>query len=369
VTDGARLDGYFSDGVLNGDGTTVWPGGSRYQGQYVNQHFQGNGKLSWPDGDFYEGEFSGGAFHGRGKLTYADGTTFEGHFEKGQIVGEVTARMADGTRLSGVLVPPRRDADTLAAEPPPFPTAMLRLEQEAVVDIRFTVGKDGSVSDLTAIQVSGIAAIDKAANDEIARWHFQPATLNGAPIVYKLNQTFRVSRSIRPWSHGGRYEGDVLNGELSGQGKVTWPGGDTYIGQFAHGHENGHGVYTTVDGRIYEGHFAGGMLSGHAIIRNPDGTRLEGDVVPPHVAAGDTLPDTEYPTTAVRRNKQGIVTIRYRVGVDGTVRGAHVLYFSGTQELDDEAVAQVFRSHLTPATLNGKPIELDAIRVVKFVLQ
>lgn len=364
--EGARMAGKFRDGLISGDGTVTWPSGAHYEGGFVNHRYQGEGKFTWPNGDFYEGGYYAGVQQGEGKLTYSDASTYEGHFVGGNLSGNADIRLANGTRVRGNFTPPRREDDV---PQPAFPTSLLKLNQSATLSLWVKVKKDGGVGDITFAQSSGIAAIDKAASDAITQWRYAPATIDGAPVGYNVTCVFVVYRTVANWGQGGRYEGDAVNGRFQGQGKVTWPGGDTYVGSFRGDVENGHGVYTYVDGRVIDGNFRGGSVSGHAVIREPNGTHIEGEIIPPRFDPAFPLPEVQYPATAAGAGKSGATVIRYTVGVDGSVRNAHILFYSGTTELDDEAIAEVFRTHMLPGTLNGKPYELDTLRKVVFQLQ
>lgn len=367
-TNGEVLEGLFVDSVANGPGVLTWPSGTHFQGLFLNQRFAGQGKIVWADGDSYDGGFVNGVLNGHGVRTFADGRSFEGTFVNGELSGSVVMRNPDGSKLEGAFVPSRPDPAVPAGDPP-FSVAALHPDESTVVSIRFTVGTDGGIRDAHVVDSSPIPGVDKTALDAIAHWHGLPATINGTAIDYKVTVAYTIMRGVRSWANGGHYDGQFVNGRFSGPGKVTWPGGDSYVGNFQGGVENGHGVFTASDGRVIDGNFVGGMVSGHALLRKPDGTKIEGEFVPPRPDPANPLPTVEYPDAARRTNRTGAVTVRYRVGVDGTVKDAHILYFSGTPELDDEAVAEVFRSRMLPATVDGKPIEMDAVRVIKFVLQ
>jgi len=365
TSDGARLEGEYHQGALNGKGTATWPSGMHYEGEFRNQRFAGNGKLTWPGGDSYEGQIWDGPIYGEGKLIYTDGWQFRGNFSGVDPVGDMIVYRPDGSRIEGDFVPPHADNNFN----PTFSSNLLKPDEHARVELRYTITVDVAVKDIVLTVPSDFPELNKAATDAVAAWRFKPATVNGANVEYKPSEQFTFAHGTREWRDGGHYEGQLINNEFDGQGSVTWPGGDRYVGTFSRGLEYGHGTFTEANGDIYEGSFVAGAVSGHAVLRRANGTRLEGEFVPPAIDTTVPMPAVQYPPIAVRQNRQGSVTLRYRVETDGTIRDVRILYYSGTQELDDEAVAEVFRTKMIPGTLNGKSIALDAVRRVEFRLQ
>jgi TonB family protein len=363
-----HMSGEFHQGALNGIGKASWSSGMHYEGNFLNHRFRGKGKLTWPGGDTFDGYFVDWPDGGKGTLTYTDGWRFSGDFVDGVPVGDITVTKPDNTRIEGSFVPPHVVADTTPLNPS-FSSTLLRPDDHARVEFRFTVGVDGAIKDIVLTVPSGVPAIDAAAKDAIAKWRMTPATVNGANVEYKPSGTFVLSHGTRAWGAGGHYDGQFVNGRFDGDGSVTWPGGDKYTGTFWNGFEHGHGRFMWANGDTYEGNFEGGSPSGQGVLLKRNGTRLEGEFVPPAIDKSVPLPDVTYPRGALRLGWQGTVAIRYRVGVDGSVKDPRILYYGGLKELDDEAISEVLRTKMIPGTLNGKPIELDAVREVRFILR
>ena len=55
--------------------------------------------------------------------------------------------------------------------------------------------------------------------------------------------------------NGDRYEGEIKDSILNGQGLYTWANGDRYEGEFLNDLPHGRGIYQWVDGRAYNGEF------------------------------------------------------------------------------------------------------------------
>lgn len=58
------------------------------------------------------------------------------------------------------------------------------------------------------------------------------------------------------------YEGTLVRGKMTGQGKVTYENGDVYEGEFENGAFQGQGTFTSKDGWRYTGQFAKGKPDG-----------------------------------------------------------------------------------------------------------
>ncbi|HEY8947548.1 MAG TPA: TonB family protein [Rhizomicrobium sp.] len=77
-----------------------------------------------------------------------------------------------------------------------YPPLAVRLNHEGATTVAIKIGADGSVQGVDISNSSGFPELDEAAQKCVqARWHFSPATENGAPvastkqyrIVWKLN--------------------------------------------------------------------------------------------------------------------------------------------------------------------------------------
>jgi len=67
------------------------------------------------------------------------------------------------------------------------------------------------------------------------------------------------------WGNGYTYEGEFNGQNMMGEGKLVGPDGDTYEGQFENSLFNGKGKYTFNNGNIYEGEFKYGNKAGNGV--------------------------------------------------------------------------------------------------------
>ncbi len=75
---------------------------------------------------------------------------------------------------------------------------------------------------------------------------------------------------------GVRYEGTVVHGALSGQGKLTLPDSTTYEGGWLDGKQYGTGTLTTVEGARYQGEWKNGQPDGRGVMRAASGETVQG---------------------------------------------------------------------------------------------
>lgn len=77
-------------------------------------------------------------------------------------------------------------------------------------------------------------------------------------------------------TRGAMYEGTLVRGALSGQGKLTLPDGVTYDGGWLDGKQSGTGTLTAIDGGTYRGGWKNGQPDGPGVMRNANGEAVTG---------------------------------------------------------------------------------------------
>ena len=91
-----------------------------------------------------------------------------------------------------------------------------------------------------------------------------------------LSNAPHAERAAFTLPNGDRYEGDIVDGALSGNGVYEWVDGDRYEGQFSNDLPNGAGRYLWADGRRYDGEFVAGERQGYGSLIWVSGDRYEG---------------------------------------------------------------------------------------------
>ena len=120
---GHKYTGGFIDGVRQGDGILLMPGGRKivgiwenneiqsgtytepdgtvYEGQWMFRERNGQGTLTFPDGRKYIGEFKSDKRHGQGTMLFPDGRKYVGDFLSGKRTGSATMTYPDGRNYTG----------------------------------------------------------------------------------------------------------------------------------------------------------------------------------------------------------------------------------------------------------------------------
>lgn len=79
------------------------------------------------------------------------------------------------------------------------------------------------------------------------------------------------------WKNGNRYEGPVVNTQLTGKGSFTWANGDTYVGDLVNAQPHGQGTYTFKSGDRYTGAWRNGQKHGMGTYTFANGSVWEGE--------------------------------------------------------------------------------------------
>ena len=106
-----------------------------------------------------------------------------------------------------------------------------------------------------------------AAGDTTYRGAFTTDTKTGA-----VNGSGTVQ-----WKNGNRYEGPVVNTQLTGKGNFTWANGDTYVGDMVNAQPHGQGTYTFKSGDRYAGAWRNGQKHGQGRYTFANGSVWEGE--------------------------------------------------------------------------------------------
>tara|TARA_Y100000588_G_scaffold272637_1_gene288456 strand:- start:511 stop:1200 length:690 start_codon:yes stop_codon:yes gene_type:complete len=81
--EGMKLQGFFTEGVLEGDGLITYPNGDVYKGTFKYGLPKGRGVKYFANGDKYEGEMEFGVIQGIGRMTYKNKDVYNGQFTNG----------------------------------------------------------------------------------------------------------------------------------------------------------------------------------------------------------------------------------------------------------------------------------------------
>ncbi|QDU99061.1 energy transducer TonB [Lignipirellula cremea] len=80
-------------------------------------------------------------------------------------------------------------------------------------------------------------------------------------------------------------------------------------------------------------------------------------------------PAPAYPPDALRSGIEGRLTLRVKVGADGTVDEAQIATSSGSSSLDQSALRTVLRWRFEPAQRGGEAVAYEVLVPIKFTIQ
>jgi len=99
--DGTVYEGQWMFRERNGQGTLTFPDGRKYVGEFKSDQRNGQGTMFFPDGRKYVGDFLSGKRTGTGTMTYPDGRVYTGEFEDGEMNGKGSMTYPDGRKVEG----------------------------------------------------------------------------------------------------------------------------------------------------------------------------------------------------------------------------------------------------------------------------
>lgn len=86
---------------------------------------------------------------------------------------------------------------------------------------------------------------------------------------------FNGDTDNRSWSHGDKYVGYFLNGQMHGQGTYYYVNGNSYTGSFSNGNMHGHGTFRYKSGKTYIGSFKKNLRHGKGILIDSNSNEKE----------------------------------------------------------------------------------------------
>ena len=101
-SDGRQYSGAWMNGLINGQGTFLWPNGEKYVGAFKDNKFHWQGTYLWPNGEKYIGNHKDGVADGIGTHTWPDGERYVGNHKDGFPNGQGTHTWPDGRIKRGI---------------------------------------------------------------------------------------------------------------------------------------------------------------------------------------------------------------------------------------------------------------------------
>lgn len=111
------------------------------------------------------------------------------------------------------------------------------------------------------------------------REEFADSDTQSPTATDKAKVDSKVTRKVIEFENGDTYDGDVLDGEMTGKGRYTYSNGDIYEGDFVSGKRCGKGKYLWFSGSCasYEGDYSDDKRSGKGRLEFANGDSYEGE--------------------------------------------------------------------------------------------
>ena len=269
---GLSYKGYFRKDKLHGFGKIAYPNGSFFEGVLDKGQIL-HGALKWANGKAYEGEFVNGEFEGKGTLVSSYGEISQGLWSKGKLSGECLVSTGNGYKLKGVFV------DGVLSGRGKLTCSEYKSRGEFVESKPSGKGRFQFASgiwyegEVREGKIDGFG-IMKYPSGEVYEGFFVNSEQSGVgKITYTDGRVYEgqvdsgkpSGTGIFVYPQGGlleKYEGEVKNGEIEGNGEAWFADKGRYKGQWANGSLEGIGLWQR-DGVSYEGEITNGLFHGY----------------------------------------------------------------------------------------------------------
>lgn len=254
--------GEFKSELFHGNGKYTWSNGTIYEGDWVDGKRTGKGRIIWPCGKEYKGEFSKNDCGDNGPLKGENRNIYIGNWKNSKKDGRGTVKYADGAVLEGC-----------------WSNGVLRSGVS-----RFANG-DVYTGDFkrSLFHRKGESI---ALNDEITYegdWVNGKMTGKGSMIwpsgtnyEAKVSEIFAHGNGTYTWKDGSVYIGNWRNNERGAKGIMKWANGDVFDGCWWNGERHGSGVYRFANGDVCVGYFKSKFLQGNGKYTSANGTIYKG---------------------------------------------------------------------------------------------
>ena len=134
-------------------------------------------------------------------------------------------------------------------------------------------------SKFTPAAFANIPAAEKdALLAEVLRLVAQHGDLSKAKTSNVIIKQFISRQTGTILGQGSTYEGEIVEGQAAGRGKISLAAGEvkTYEGEFSHGREHGEGTYTLSNGdKVHSDSISNGRIEGLAHVSTANGDKAD----------------------------------------------------------------------------------------------
>ena len=228
---GARYEGNFKNGLINGKGTLYFSNGNKYVGDFKNQYREGNGFLKYSNGDEYKGQFKKGKLEGKGTLHYVSGDVYQGEWFNNLSHGQGTYTYNDGNKYEGTFV---------------------NGKMEGFGTMFYTDGTT-YVGEWKNSKKNGTGTLTKADGKKWdGEWSDGKFVSDQVVEVKKTKTKPMDNQQVGEYTYldGSRWVGGMKSGYPDGTGTCYYADGDKYVGGWKEHAPHGDGVMYYKNGRV-----------------------------------------------------------------------------------------------------------------------
>ncbi|XP_058755814.1 phosphatidylinositol 4-phosphate 5-kinase 6-like [Vicia villosa] len=202
----------------------------------------------------YFGEFKSKLFHGKGKYTWSNGTIYEGDWVDGKRTGKGRIIWPCGKKYKG------GNGPVMGKNRNIYIGNWKNNQRDGRGIVKWASGEvlEGCWSN--GLLRSGVYRL---ANGDVYTGDFKGS------IFHEKGES--------AWSNDEIiYEGDWVNGKMTGKGLAIWPSGTNYERKVSKNYSHGNGTYTWKDGSIYFGNWKNSKIDGKGVMKWANGDVFEG---------------------------------------------------------------------------------------------
>ena len=123
-------------------------------------------------------------------IFYAIGMIFGANVTLADTASPDSSNSSPATTLPTITAPQAIGSHSVARF---YPQKALLGDEQGQIEVAYTIGEDGTTTDLSVKKSSGFADLDNAALQAVRTWRYKPATQDGKPVAVHVNVDVRFA--------------------------------------------------------------------------------------------------------------------------------------------------------------------------------
>ena len=292
LSGGDQLKGDFKDGLFTGEAKLTFTNNLSikladalfqavsYNGKIINNTFE-SGQITFKSGEVLTGDWKNNLFTGKGKLNVEGKYSYEGDWDKGTIHGKGKKVINDTLIIESVLILVEEYEGGFTNGK--FENGTIRIAENGELKGIVNDGKFSGEGNITfqkslAISLAKNACEAVSYNGKITDSKFDNGQIelkSGEILTGTLTNNLFTGRGILRIGDKYLYEGDWLEGDIHGRGKITKINEWRYSGSFDKNQLVGSGELMYFNGITYVSNFQGKLDEGQIDITLANNEKLK----------------------------------------------------------------------------------------------